>query len=84
MLKTTEEHIRMMEKDYPGISKNIQHFEEMDLPSCARCGSDNTAIVQAGVIQRTINIMASTSKLKLVGNNPKPGEHFCNSCQRFY
>lgn len=55
-----------------------------DLPPCPDCGSEDTASVQIGVIQRTMNIAAATTKFKLIPNGPKPGPYFCNACDRFF
>jgi len=54
------------------------------LPACSRCGSENTADVQCGIIGRTINIAAATTKVKLIPNGPKAGACFCNTCNEFF
>jgi hypothetical protein len=37
-----------------------------------------------GVIGLTIRLAATCRKFKLIGNGPKPGNWFCNSCQQFF
>ncbi len=59
-------------------------FMRMDVPPCTQCGSHNTASVQVGVIGLTIRLAATCRKFKLIGNGPKPGKWFCNSCQKFF
>ena len=59
-------------------------FMRMDVPPCTQCGSRNTASVQVGVIGLTIRLAATCRKFKLIGNGPKPGNWFCNSCQQFF
>ena len=84
MLKVEREVLDRMEATYPGICSQIQHFEEAALPNCPYCGSEDTADVQCGIIGRTIYIAHATTKFKLIANNPREGEHFCNSCERFF
>ena len=59
-------------------------FIRMEVPPCTQCGSHNTASVQVGVIGLTIRLAATCRKFKLIGNGPKPGNWFCNSCQQFF
>jgi len=59
-------------------------FMGMDVPPCTQCGSHNTASVQVGVIGLTIRLAATCLKFKLIGNGPRPGNWFCNSCQQFF
>jgi hypothetical protein len=73
-----------LEQSYPGIRETIRHLEADVLPVCARCGSVKTAAVHCGIIGRTINLAASTTKFKLIANGPKPGKYFCNACQAFF
>jgi len=84
MLKVNKEALDQIEKQYPGIGKTILYFEKATLPVCPCCGSEDTADAQCGIIGRTINIAAATTKLKLIANGPKPGKHFCNACNRFF
>jgi hypothetical protein len=74
-----------MENIYPGITEQINRFEEAELPSCPHCGSNNTASVQVGFIGRTITLAASTRKVKLVPNvKDRLGKYFCNNCDMFF
>ena len=84
MLKIDKEALDHMEKEYPGIGEAILRFEKTTLPVCSRCVSENTAAVQCGIIGRTINIAAATTKFKLIANGPKPGAYFCNTCNEFF
>lgn len=84
MLRLSKEELDRLEMTYPGIVETIFHFEEARLPSCPRCRSENTADVTCGVIGRTIDIVAATTKIKLIPNPPKPGEYFCNDCETFF
>lgn len=84
MIKITEEVIREMEQQHPGITRTIWYFENMEIPACPTCGSGNTASVQVGIIGRTIYLAAATSKFHLTPNGPKKGEYFCNVCHRYF
>ena len=84
MLKRDKETLDDMEKSYPGILEQILCFEEAKLPICPRCGSENTANVQVGIIGRTIHISSATTKFKLIPHGPKPGGYFCNICNEFF
>ena len=73
------------EEQYPGITEQIRHFEEMVLPACPHCGSADTASVQVGLIGRTMYIAGKTKKFKLVLNmKDRLGKYFCNQCKRFF
>jgi hypothetical protein len=39
-----------MEEQYPGITEQLNRFDQADLPSCVHCGSVNTASAQVGII----------------------------------
>ena len=82
MIKITEDQIRKMEEDRPGITEQIWRFENMDLPACPVCGSSDTASVQVGIIGRTIAIGSATTKVHLMGNVNDRGIHFCNVCRK--
>lgn len=84
MLKVDRATLDQLEQKYPDIGEQILRFEQAALPSCAHCGSADTADVQCGVIGRTIHIAFATTKLKLTLNGPKPGEYFCNTCSEFF
>ena len=62
----------------------IRRFTEMEAPRCIRCGSDDTASVQVGVIGLTIRLAATCRKFKLIPNGPKPGAWFCHGCGSFF
>lgn len=82
MLRITEEEIKQLESQYPGIAEQIWGFEEADLPACPVCGSTDTASVQVGMIGRTINIGAATTKFHLMLNGNDKGIYFCNVCRQ--
>ena len=84
MLKVDQETLDHMERMYPGFKCRVQKFENLDLPACANCESGDTASVQVGLTGRTINFAASTTRIKLMANGPKPGEYYCNQCKEFF
>ncbi len=84
MLKITEEQIEKINTDYPGIRDSIHHYESAILPNCKHCDSPDTASVQVGVVQRTMNIAVATTKFKLTPNGPKRGQYFCNACSSYF
>jgi len=84
MLKINKETLDHIEKQYPGIGETILHFEKATLPVCSRCGSEDTAEVGVGLVGRSINIAAATTKFKLIPNSPKAGKYFCNTCDEFF
>jgi len=84
MLKINEKTLDHLEKQYPGIRKSILDREKATLPVCSRCGSHDTAVVNCGMVGRTINIAAATTKFKLVPNGPKSGDYFCNTCEQCF
>jgi len=76
--------LEKLERDYPGITSNIRHFEDAELPLCTHCGSGDTASVQIGIIGRTMAIAGMTRKFRLIANGPKPGKYFCLTCKKYY
>ncbi len=84
MLKVDQKVIEELEKDYEGITTQIIRFERAELPSCPNCKSSDTADVEVGIVGRTIAIATATTKIKLIPNNPVPGDYFCNACQKFF
>ena len=84
MLKVSQEYIDNLEKDYPGIQKQIMNYETAELPPCPHCGSDDTASVQVGAVGRLFALIRATSKVTMVANGPKPGEYFCNRCRKYF
>ncbi len=83
MLRIDEDRLNQIETEYPGIKDTIRSIEDDCLPMCSHCGSHDTAQVLCGVIGRTINIAAATTKATLVANEP-PGKYYCNSCRQFF
>ena len=83
MLKIDPSEFDRFEKVYPGIERQIKYFEKMRLPKCPKCKSANTALVQAGIIGRTIHLAAATTKFHLTPNGG-PGKYFCNDCRKFF
>jgi len=74
-----------IEETYPGVTKQIENFEKSEIPPCPHCGSDDTAIVRAGIIGRSITVAASTRKMKLVPNKTKEmGTYFCHNCEKYF
>lgn len=84
MLKVDEQTLEHMEEGYPGIRETILRFDEAVLPTCSHCGSENTAEVQSGIIGRTINIAAATTKVKMVPIGTRRSEYYCNACKEFF
>jgi len=84
MLKIDKKELDQMEKQYPGIRKTILCFDKAVLPVCSRCGSEDTAVVQCGIIGRTIYIAGATTKFKLIPNGTNQGKYFCNKCEKFF
>ena len=84
MLKVLASELETLERQYPGISRTVRYFEEMVLPPCPRCGSTDTAKVTVGLVGRSINLAAATTKMKLLANGPTPGNCFCNACKEFF
>ncbi len=83
MTKELEEQLAHMEENYPGITQQVMRFERMEMPPCPYCGSDDTAIVQVGIIGRSITVAAVSRKVTLVANN-KPGDYRCNLCKEYF
>lgn len=84
MLKFDEDALTHLEKQYPGIIRTILSFETADLPVCTHCGSVDTAEVLVGILGRTINIVAATTKVVLLPNGPKPEQYRCNTCGKYF
>lgn len=82
MIRKTEDELKQLEGQYPGITEQIWRFEQADLPACPVCGSTDTASVQAGVIGRTMNINLATTKIHSMLNWVGKGIYFCNNCKR--
>jgi Lon protease-like protein len=84
MLKVKQSDLKRFESIYPGITKQIMSFESAMLPVCPICDSTRTAIVEVGIIARTMTIAAATSKCQLVPDEPKPAEFYCGDCRRYF
>jgi hypothetical protein len=84
MLKVNNESLDWIEKQYPGIKTQIITFEQAKLPNCQNCGSSDTADVQVGIVGRSIYIASATTKFKLIANGPKPGNFYCNICEKYF
>jgi hypothetical protein len=83
MLKVSKDRLAALEARYPGIGDTIAGLENGDLPSCPSCHSSDTASVQVGIVGRSIELAAATTKVKLVANNP-PERMFCNACNTYF
>lgn len=81
MLTVSEESIMNMDASYPGIAEQVHRFEAMEIPSCDKCGSGDTAIIQVGLVVRTMYLAMATTKFKLLPNYNGHGIYFCNSCK---
>lgn len=79
-----KEMLARMEENYPGITQQVMQFDAMEMPPCPYCGSEDTAIVQVGIIGRSISVSAATKKVTLVMNGPKPGKYRCNECKEYF
>jgi hypothetical protein len=84
MLKVDGKLLQEMESHFSGIVESIRCFDEARLPACPRCRSNNTADVLISSTGRMIYIAAATTKVKLIPNLPKPGNYFCNKCEKFF
>jgi hypothetical protein len=84
MIKVDKETLDLMESQREGIIDQINRFEEAEFPKCPNCGSMDTASVQIGIMGRTIYIAAATTKVHLIPNGPKPGDYFCNKCNKHF
>lgn len=85
MLRISKKDLETLENKYVGISAQIMQFENATLKPCLHCKSDNTALVQVGIIGRTIHIAAATIRMKLVSNpRDRLGKFFCNGCGKFF
>jgi len=79
-----KDRLDKLERDYPGISESIRHYDEAEIPVCPQCGSNDTASVQIGIVGRTIAIAGMTRKFFLIPNGPRPGKYFCRACRQYF
>ena len=84
VMKTMDnKSIRELEEQYPEFRESLDTYESADLPLCPVCGSTTTAQVITGLIGRTINLAAATTKVKLLPNG-HPGDFHCEACDQFF
>jgi hypothetical protein len=83
MLKVDEATIEELEQQYPGFRKTVEYYEALKLPPCPTCGSADTAQVSAGLVGRSTNLAAVTSKIKLLANG-HPADFYCARCDRYF
>jgi hypothetical protein len=87
MLRYSEKQLQRVEANYPGVRESIERFEAMDIPVCPSCSSDDTAVIQVGLIGRTMTIAGGTTKFKLIPNRSKPKwkrKYFCRACEETF
>ncbi len=53
---------------------------KLSLPKCSECGCLDAASVGCGVVERSIAMVAATTRFKLFANGPMSGDYFCNAC----
>ena len=82
-LRVDESWIQAAETMYPGFRQQLADAESSDVRLCPTCGSTNTARVAEGLIGRTIQLAAATTKFKLVPNK-RPADFYCNACDQFF
>lgn len=83
MLKVDKKWLEVVEKNYNGITKMVEKYENMDLPKCPYCNSSDTAVTNVGIVGRSINLASATTKFHLRPNG-KPGEYYCNNCKKYF
>ncbi|MEQ8174387.1 MAG: hypothetical protein ABRQ26_04880 [Syntrophomonadaceae bacterium] len=83
MIRVSTEFLEQMESFYPGISDIIYYFDSLDLPICPKCGSENTASVEVGVIGQTLVLAIATTRFHLLPKS-KPGDYHCNDCKVYF
>jgi transposase-like protein len=83
MLKVSKARIRAAEERYPGFKDTLDYYEAQSLPSCPLCGSAETAKTATGVIGRTMELAAATTKIRLVPNGPHAA-FYCETCDKLF
>ncbi len=83
MIKVSQEELDQLEENYPGFKETLYRYEKKRIPHCIHCQSEDTSLVCVGVIGRTINLAAVSSKVHLRANN-KPGKYYCNTCKKYF
>ncbi|MBT4723583.1 MAG: hypothetical protein HN617_16960 [Planctomycetaceae bacterium] len=87
MLRYSEKQLQRVEANYAGVRESIERYEAMDIPACPSCSSDDTALIQVGLIGRTMAIAGGTTKFKLIPNRSKPKwnkMYFCRACEETF
>ena len=87
MLRYSEKQLQRVEANYPGVRESIEHYEAMDIPVCPNCSSHDTALIQVGLIGRTMTIAGGTTKFKLIPNRSEPKwkrKYFCRACEETF
>jgi len=87
MLRYSEKQLQRVEANYPGVRESIERFEAMDISACPSCLSDDTAVIQVGLIGRTMTIAGGTTKFKLIPNRSTPKwkkKYFCRACEETF
>jgi len=83
-LKIDAPTLAKMEQQFSRYRRIKKFYEEMALPQCHRCSSEDTAIVGTGLVGRSIYVAAATNKLKLIPNDLRQGKYFCHSCEGYF
>jgi pyruvate/2-oxoacid:ferredoxin oxidoreductase beta subunit len=83
MLKVSKAWIRAAEQRHPGFTDTLDYYEALALPLCPLCGSTATATAITGVIGRTMELAAATTKIRLVPNGPHTA-FYCETCGKFF
>ena len=84
MIKLDQETLVLMDSNYQGFLAHLPRLEGKDIPPCSSCGLNDTAVVQCGVVGRTINLAAATAKFHLLRNQNGERPYFCNSCREYF
>jgi hypothetical protein len=84
MLTIKPEKIARLEKTYPGIARTLDYFETMTIPRCPKCRSVDTALVQVGIVGRSVNLACATTKFHLLANGGGEPMYFCNKCRKYF
>ena len=84
MLKLNQEELDRLQKKYPLIGDMIRVRDAKQLPACLHCNSHDTAGVEVGIVGYSVNLAAASTKAELLPGGHKPGEYFCNGCQKYF
>lgn len=84
-LKVNQAWMDKVEAKKPGFRKTVEWFEALEIPPCPACGSDLTAVCQAGLTSYSIHVAGATSKMQLMMNrSDHEGTYFCQDCRTFF